>query len=102
VGDVVEFSSYRKDARNPQLIARLERELSLPTKLSALPQNVAHPALNANRWRSVAKPPSSIPLTGIAIVACAILAYAIVALHVTGQAHYSARANLQPPVWSDD
>jgi hypothetical protein len=103
VGDVVELRSYRKSDRKLRPIARLEEELSLPSRLVAARRNAKHHALTAGRWPlQAARPDTSLPLVGIAIVALAILAYSIVALHLVGQSHYSARANLLPPVWSDD
>jgi hypothetical protein len=103
VGDVIEFGHYRKSARGPLSIARLEGELALPSKLAAQRKPVHH-VLSAARWpvRASTTSDSSVPVVGIAIIVCAILVYAILTLHVVGQVHYSARANLMPPVWTDD
>jgi hypothetical protein len=103
VGEVVEFRPYRKAGKGSRSIARLDKELALPLQIARF-RNRPRGVLTADRWplHASGKSETSLPLVGIAIVACAILAYTIVALHVVGQPHYSARANLLPPVWSDD
>ncbi|WFU10859.1 hypothetical protein QA646_08475 [Rhizobium sp. CB3090] len=99
MGTVVQFRLKKTDGRPD--CARLEEELtfSLPrtsTPFSARPLPIVDDQSMARKVDHDAKFPSA----GIAIIACAIIASVFIAFHLAGQSHYSARANLLPPVFA--
>lgn len=96
MGDVIQFRPLMRYGKRLDAQARMERELQIPFAAAQM-SAAKHPHANASEISSRGAPSkSNLPLKGIAIVVGSILVYALVILHVVGQSHYSARANLMP------
>ncbi|AYG59450.1 hypothetical protein CCGE525_12070 [Rhizobium jaguaris] len=102
MGIVLQFRSKNTDNRLD--CAKLEEELAFPspptaTRLDKRPRLTVDDQLPARKaFSNDAKFPSA----AIAILTCAIIASVLISFHLTGQPHYSARANLQPSVFRLD
>ncbi len=101
MGDVLKFKSAVRRSKHSYRHARLEKELSLPLPSIAISSSAgayrATPETPPTQNVS-AIPEARLPLIGVAIIMCMILAYTVATFHLVDQPHYSARANLLPAV----
>ncbi|NTF45671.1 hypothetical protein [Rhizobium rhizogenes] len=102
MGEIIQFRPLMKYGKRTDAQARLEQELQIPLK--AMPKSdINRPLANAPKITPPNAPATTnLPLNGIAIVLGSILVYALMISHVVGQPHYSARANLLPPVFEQN
>ncbi|MFJ6326945.1 MULTISPECIES: hypothetical protein [unclassified Rhizobium] len=98
MGDVVKFKSDRIGGQRLMRTAKLEEELRLSFPSAPTSAHNDRNALIAKYHQRSAEQEVGFPLLGIAIMILAIAVYALAAFHLTDQPHYSARANLLPPL----
>jgi hypothetical protein len=93
MGDLLKFEL----ARHPPAA----RGASTEDKSGTLTLGLFSPSsasVNKLHGRTVGGSEEGSPLWCLAIVCCAVVVYLVIAMHVTGQPSYSARANLTPRI----